>query len=80
MIKVFDVRIRSNVEQYLNELDALLEIQKSGKKGFTELIDYGKTNPSHSQGQFKYGEKFIVMKKLGVTFNKVLNDNHKNIR
>ena len=65
VIKIFDVRNRTNIDQYLNEVDAMLKIKESGKKGFSDIIDYGKTNPSNSIGFFKNGEKFIVMKKLG---------------
>ena len=65
VIKIFDVRNKPTIDQYLNEVDALLKIKESGLKGFSEIIDQGKTNPSNSLGFFKNGEKFIVMKKLG---------------
>lgn len=48
VIKIFDVRNKSYLEQYLNELDTLIQIKSSGVKGLSQLIDYGKTNPSNS--------------------------------
>lgn len=80
MIKVFDIRQRQNVEQYLNELETMLKIQESHLEGLSDLVDHGKTNPLLSQGMFKKGEKFIIMKILGTSLHSIFVENHKNFK
>ena len=68
------------MEQYQTELKILKDIKKSKKDQFTQLIDYGNTYSSYSQGKLSQGGKFIVMKKLGISLYSILKGNHLNFR
>ena len=80
VVKVLDIRLRTNAHQYLNEVEALKKLSATSLKGFSELVDHGDTNPLLSQGLFKQREKFIVMKKLGPTLHKIFNENSRYLR
>jgi serine/threonine protein kinase len=43
-------------------------------------VDYGSTYSQYSQGHFSKGEKFIIIKKLGISIYTILMGNHQNLR
>ena len=68
------------MEQYQTELKILKDIKKSNKNHFTQLVDFGNTYRSYSQGKFNQGGKFIIMKKLGISLYSILKGHHLNFR
>jgi serine/threonine protein kinase len=81
VIKTFDVTDGlGSYDQFINELKIMKTIKRSKYKCFTELVDYGQCYSVYSQGIFQKSERFIVMKKLGISLYTILNGSYQNLR